>query len=114
MRFLYTVILASFLMIPRIAGQEVVVTAKFDTSRILIGDQIYFHFSVEKPSGIEVIIPKFTDTLAKNIEIFSGPATDTTVLNDDRIIITDRYLITSFYAGQYQISPLFVEVKSEN
>jgi len=114
MRCLYTVILVSLLTIPRIAGQEVVVTAKFDTTRILIGDQIYFHFSVEKPSGLDVIIPQFSDTLVKNIDILSGPATDTTLLNDDRIKITDRYLITSFYAGQYQISPLFVEVKSEN
>lgn len=114
MRHLFAIILATFLIMPRTAGQEVIVTARFDTARILIGDQVNFRLSVEIPAGLDAVIPQFTDTLAKNIEILSGPVIDTTTLTDSRIRINNRYLVTSFYSGQYQISPVFVELRSES
>lgn len=114
MKYVVSVILFSFLILPQIEGQEVSVSARLDTTRILIGDQITYTLTVEKPDGIEVHIPQLTDTLAKNVEIISGPVSDTTLLDNERICITDKYLITSFYPGQYQIKPVYVEVKSEN
>lgn len=92
-------------------AQEISVTAAFDTSKILIGDQIHFTVTVMQPAEIPLDIPVFTDTLVKNIEILNGPETDTVRVEDGNIRITDRYLITSFDSGFYEIKPLYVEVK---
>jgi hypothetical protein len=97
----------------RILGQDVNVTAKFDSSAIYIGDQIKFTVSVDKPAGINVSIPLLKDTLCKNIEILSGPVYDTVKGADGRIKILSRYLVTSFDSGFYQIPPQFAEIKNE-
>lgn len=91
-------------------GQEVSVTAAFDTSRILIGDQINFSVTVDQPAGLKLSLPFFRDTLCKNIEILSGPKTDTASVSGDKIRITERYLVTSFDSGYYRIEPVFAEL----
>ena len=53
-------------------GQEVNVTAAFDTSRIYLGDQINFTVTIDKPISYLLSIPVFKDTLYKNIEISEG------------------------------------------
>jgi hypothetical protein len=50
--------------------------------------------------------------LCKNIEIISGPRIDSSLQNG-RTRIIQKYLITSFDSGRYQVKPLFVEVKNE-
>lgn len=94
-------------------GQDVKVTSVFDSSRIFIGDQIKYTITVEKPSDLSLRFPVFKDTLIKNIEILSGPVIDSASQNG-RTKIIQRYLITSFDSGFYQISPVFVEMKNEN
>jgi hypothetical protein len=95
-------------------GQEVKVTAGFDSSKIYIGDQIHFNVTIEQPSELVVALPVLKDTLCRNIEILSGAETDSSVAGDNRIRITRRYLITSFDSGFYQVPPVFAEIKSEN
>lgn len=92
-------------------AQDVKVSAAFDSTRIYIGDQIYFTISVEQPSGIRLTLPSFRDTLIKNIEIIRGPETDSVKLDNNRIRITEKYLVTSFDSGSYQVDPVFIEVK---
>jgi hypothetical protein len=96
------------------AGQEVKVTASFDTSRIYIGDQTSFTVTVDKPVSFILSIPVFRDSLLKNIEIIKGPAIDTSNLKDGRIRIRQKYLITSFDSGFYQVPPVYAEMTSEN
>lgn len=95
-------------------GQEVNVTSSFDTSGIYIGDQIKFSITVDQPSGLRLILPNLKDTICKNIEIISGPNVDTSAIKDGRIKITEKYLITSFDSGFYQVPPVFAEMKNEN
>ena len=95
-------------------GQEVSVTTAFDTSRIFIGDQINFTVTVDQPSEVSVTLPFFKDSLCKNIEILAGPIVDSSLSQDGRIKILEKYLITSFDSGFYQIPPVFAEMKSEN
>lgn len=95
-------------------GQEINVTSSFDTSRIFIGDQIKFTIAVDQPSGFKLTLPFLKDTLCKNIEIISGPVVDSSSIKDGRIKITERYLITSFDSGLYQVPPVFVELKNED
>jgi len=94
-------------------GQEVKVKSSFDTTRIYIGDQINYTIEIDQPAGLKLEIPFFKDTLNKNIEIVSGPSTDTTVENG-RIKIIRKYLVTSFDSGRYQLAPVFAESREAN
>jgi hypothetical protein len=94
-------------------GQNVNVISAFDSSRIFIGDQIKFTVTIDKPEGLNLALPVLKDTIVKNIEILSGPLTDSTKQNG-RIKIIQKYLVTSFDSGRYQVPPLFAEMKNEN
>jgi hypothetical protein len=95
-------------------SQDVKITASFDTSRIYIGDQIKFSILVDQPSDLKLTLPVFKDTICKNIDILSGPVFDTTVIQPGRIKILQKYLISSFDSGFYQVPPVFAEMKSES
>jgi hypothetical protein len=94
-------------------GQDVKVTSSFDSTRIYIGDQIKFTVVIDQPSDIRLNTPVFKDTLIKKIEILSGPVVDSSAGKDKRIRITQKYLITSFDSGKYQVPPVFAELKNE-
>jgi hypothetical protein len=102
-----------FIAVSAINGQEVNVTAKFDSSSIYIGDQIKFSVTVDKPAALNINMQLLKDTLCKNIEILSGPVVDTVPSSDGRLKIISKYLITSFDSGFYQVRPQFAEVKNE-
>jgi hypothetical protein len=94
-----------------VQGQEISVTAAFDTSLILIGDQINFIVVVEQPADVRLSLPVFKDTLVKNIEILSGPSIDSTKLSAEKLRITEKYLVTSFDSGYYKVDPVFAETR---
>lgn len=91
-------------------GQEISITAAFDTTRILIGDQVNFSVTIDQPSDLRLTLPFFRDSLIKNIEILSGPAIDTSGIPGNKIRITEKYLVTSFDSGFYRIDPVFAEM----
>jgi hypothetical protein len=95
-------------------GQDVIVSSSFDTSRIYIGDQINFTVTIDQPADLRLSLPSFKDTLIKNIEILSGPVLDTSSNQNGRVKIIQKYLITSFDSGFYQVPPVFAETKNEN
>jgi hypothetical protein len=116
MIFMKKLIVFLFLFISVISssvGQNVKVTSSFDSTKIFIGDQIKFTITVEQPSDLRLTLPAFKDTLCKNIEILSGPVVDSSS-QDGRTKIIEKYLITSFDSGIYQIPPVFAEIKNEN
>lgn len=94
-------------------GQEVSVSAAFDSTRILIGDQINFRIVIDQPQDTRLKLPFFRDTLAKNIDILAGPSVDTTSVSKGRIRITEKYLITSFDSGYYRLNPVYAEIASQ-
>jgi hypothetical protein len=94
-------------------GQDVKITSSFDSTRIYIGDQIKYNITIDKPSNLSLSIPVYKDTLCKNIEILSGPKIDSIAVQNGRIKIIYKYLITSFDSGRYQVRPVFAEVKNE-
>jgi len=91
-------------------GQDISVSAAFDTTRILIGDQVNFSVTIDQPSDLRLTLPFFRDSLVKNIEILAGPATDTSEIPGNKIRITEKYLVTSFDSGFYRIDPVFAEI----
>lgn len=110
---LFNILIAIFLSLSSWA-QEVNVTATFDSSKIFIGDQIGFTVTIDQPEGINLIIPLFKDTLISKIEIISGPVRDTLKAAGERLSITEKYMITSFDSGFYQVPPVYAEMKEEN
>ena len=85
------------------AQAQVNVTVAFDSTVILVGDQIYFNVTVDQPRNVKISFPSFTDTLIKNIEILSSLPADTAFISNQTIKIQKRYLITSFDSGDYKI-----------
>ncbi len=92
-------------------SQEVKVTASFDSSRIFIGDQLKFTVTVDKPSGLNLNIQHFKDTIWKNIEVVSGPFVDSLTASG-RVKIVQKYVVTSFDSGFYMVPPVYAEMKS--
>jgi hypothetical protein len=95
-------------------AQEVKIRSEFDSARITLGDQINFTVTVERPVSYLLAVPVFRDTIIKNIEVIKGPLNDTTILKDGRIRVRQRYLITSFDSGFYQVPPVFAEFKTQS
>jgi hypothetical protein len=95
-------------------GQDVFVTAAFDSSRIYIGDQINYTIAVDQPADLSLELPLLKDTLCEKIEILSGPAVDSTPVGENRLKIVSRYLITSFDSGFYEAPPAYAEIKNES
>jgi hypothetical protein len=110
-------LLSIFLLISLLSssrGQDVTVTSAFDTSRIYIGDQIFYTVTVKQPPDLKLDIQTFKDSLYKNIEILSGPIQDSIVSKDNILRIVNKYLVTSFDSGIYQVPPVYAEIKDKN
>ena len=110
--YIYILLIAG--LFSDLAGQDVSVSAMFDSTRIYIGDQINYTVIVDQPSDLSLAIPVLKDTLIKNLEIISGPLTDTTPFESSRLRITSRYLITSFDSGYYEAPPVYAEIRNES
>jgi uncharacterized repeat protein (TIGR01451 family) len=113
MRRIKPIILLLFTVFTALNGQDVTVTASFDTSKIYIGDQINYTVTVDQPSNLVLNVIQLKDTLCKNIEILSGPVPDSSLTNG-RLRLVNKYLITSFDSGYYQVPPAYAEIKNEN
>lgn len=93
--------------------QEVVVTASFDTSRVLIGDHVNYTVTVDQPSDMQLNIQLLRDTICKGLEILDGPLADTLDSQGRRQII-NKYVVTSFDSGYYYVAPVYAEKVEEN
>lgn len=88
--------------------------AEVDTNYIMIGDQIHFWMKVKSEPGVKVAFPQLKDTIAKGIEIISGPVRDSIVEKDGRVLMQESYVITSFDSGMYVIPPMPIEIQQES
>lgn len=113
MRQIKSIVILLFTVFSVTKGQDVTVTASFDTSKIYIGDQINYTVTVDQPSGLVLNVNQLKDTLCKNIEILTGPVFDSTITNG-RLRFTSKYMITSFDSGYYRVPPAYAEIKNEN
>jgi hypothetical protein len=111
MRRSFYVIFLILCSVSSLPGQDVTVSAAFDTTRIYIGDQLNYTVTVEQPKDIHIDIKAYRDTLCKNIEILSGPVIDSTLISDNRVRIRNSYIVTSFDSGFYQAPPVYAEIR---
>jgi hypothetical protein len=111
MKKLLIILIVSISAVLSAGGQDIKVGASFDTSKIFIGDQVHYTITVERPSDLSVSIKTLRDTLCKNVEIVSGPSVDSLLMQDNKLKIIRKYLITSFDSGFYQVPPVYAEIK---
>jgi len=112
MKRIISLISALCLLHAAASAQEVKVTSAPDTTAILIGDQTGFTVSAVIPSGTVAGLSEAGDTLAGKIVVLRRSPRDSTAGPDGKIIISDRYLITAFDSGTYNIPPFYAEVAS--
>lgn len=97
-----------------VKAQNVEYIAEVDTNYIMIGDQIHFRMKVLAKPGARVNFPVLKDTLAKGIEIVSGPVRDSVEERDGRMLIEESYVITSFDTGVYVLPSVPIQVLRED
>lgn len=110
-RLIFSIILSSAVLIVADA-QNVSVTSSFDSTKIYLGDQINYTVTVEQPANQQLTIPVLKDSLCKNIDILAGPAIDTVREQNGNIKVIQKYLITSYDSGFYQVPPVYAEMKT--
>ncbi len=91
-------------------GQNVSASATLDSTTILIGGQIDLRIEVSQPKDLKINFPVFNDTITKNIEIVEKGGIDSLKMDNDRIVLSQLYRITSFDSGLHYIPPIKFEV----
>jgi hypothetical protein len=113
MKKAFFILLYIYVSAVALTAQEVSVSARFDTSRIFIGDQVNYSVTIDRPVSYLLTVPLFRDTLFSKIEILRGPESDTVSLMDGRLRITQKYLVTAFDSGFYRVPPVYAEFKNQ-
>ena len=87
-------------------AQNALVDVRIDSAAILIGEQTALHLTVTtaKDKPVRILIP--TDTLMKGVEILSVSAPDSTLIENDKLVIKQNLLLTSFDSSLYLSSPI--------
>ncbi|MBP5611273.1 MAG: hypothetical protein J6X20_00855 [Bacteroidales bacterium] len=97
------------LLLPPATGvraQTAQLDVRFDSTYILIGDQIGFHVVLEQSGPVTVSFPEWKDTLIKAIEILKVTPRDTAATPEGRLRITQDLVITSFDSGLHFVPPI--------
>jgi hypothetical protein len=101
----YLIVLMMVFFSGFLLGQEVTVSARLDSSRALIGDQVTLHLRVEKTAGARVTFPRYADTLTGKIEIIRKSPIDTAAGTAGKTVLNQDLLITVFDTGVIEIPP---------
>ncbi|WP_080904396.1 hypothetical protein [Parabacteroides sp. Marseille-P3160] len=105
---LWGFILSVFLFGGKAAAQKTLIDVSIDSAAILIGEQTVLHVSVTTDKGKKVLLTIPPDTLMTGVEVLSLSAPDTTETDNNRLIIKQDILITSFDSALYLLPPLKV------
>ncbi|MEE4196135.1 MAG: hypothetical protein V2I54_00695 [Bacteroidales bacterium] len=98
--------IAAFASVYTASAQEVRVQAKLDTNQALIGDQVVLNLSVFQNDKDTVLLPVFEKRFSDQLEVIEQFAPDTLTLENDRLEIKQKVLITAFDSGHYVIQPV--------
>ena len=89
-----------------IHAQTIQVNARFDSTAIMIGDQIRLHIELEHQKDVNVQFPVWTGKLTDNIEIIETYPVDSTYTNSGMIRLQQDILVTSFDSGRHVLPPI--------
>lgn len=104
--FLLFVCVSSFVSL---LAQDVTVTAKLDSTRIVIGDHLKMHLAVTAPSQQSVTIQSYEQWQLSNCEIVEVKPLSTKV-KGEKTVYEQEAVFISFDTGVAEIAPIFVFV----
>ena len=87
-------------------AQQTLIDVKIDSAAILIGEQTKLHLTLttDKDKQVQVLIP--TDTLMRGVEVLERSKPDTTWIENNRMLVKQDVLITSFDSSLYLLPPV--------
>lgn len=77
--------------------------ARLDSSKILIGSQTALKVEVLLKEGKKVRFPILPDTLSQGLEVVAQFAADTSKAKNGALLLTKRYILTSYDSGSYVV-----------
>jgi hypothetical protein len=89
-------------------AQKTLIEVKIDSSAILIGEQTRLHLTVttDNNRNVQIVLPG--DTLMRGVEVLSFSKPDSAIIENDRLLIKQDLLITSFDSSLYLLPPVKV------
>ena len=92
-------------------AQKITVDASIDSIQRFIGEQARIRLEVSCEANQSVQLPLFVDTLVTGVEIILTTPVDTQFLNkNERMLVSQEYIVTSFDSASYYIPPFNVIV----
>lgn len=104
----WLLVLFAFLALGKAAAQKTLIDVAVDSAAILIGEQTTLHLTVTADKDRPVLIVVPGDTLMKGVEVLNLSKPDSAVIENDRLVIKQDILITSFDSSLYLLPPLKV------
>lgn len=105
---LFIAIVLSFLQGTKLYAQQTLIDVSIDSAAILIGEQTVLHLTVTTDNGKNVIVPIPNDTLMTGVEVLNIAKADTTVIDNNRLLIKQDILVTSFDSSLFLLPPFKV------
>jgi hypothetical protein len=93
-------------------SQDIKVSAKIDSSMILIGDYVKMNLIASYKSGMTVVWPELKDELTDHISVINKSRIDTTT-NTDSVSLSRDYVLTSYDSGSFYIPSIAFKYKNK-
>lgn len=114
MKLIRYILLASFIgclsmgLVQPATAQKTLIDIKLDSAAILIGEQRLIELAVttDKDKSVRLVLP--IDTIMRGVEVLDISKPDTVKIENDRQIIKQNVLITSFDSALYLLPPFLV------
>lgn len=105
---LFLILAGAFLSGGKAYAQRTLLDVSIDSAAILIGEQTVLHLTVttDKDKAVRVVIP--ADTLMRGVEVLSVSEPDSSIIENDRLLIKQDILVTSFDSSLYLLPPFQV------
>lgn len=105
-----------FLMIVTVAVQgQVTVEAKLDSLEMLIGEQTNVTLQVTMNRGSRLVLPDFNNgVLTPGVLVLGKSTADTSGIDNGKVVVSRKYLLTSFNQKLYYLPPFNVKVDGKN
>lgn len=113
-RHILVCMLVLFATMPAMAQVEVKQT--IDSLQLLIGEQTALHLQVRARQGQKVVMPSYkpTEMITPGIEVVEQQDGDTSHIDDNNIVVSRHYILTSFDENVYAIPALNVKVDGKD
>lgn len=86
-------------------AQKITVNARLDSTVLWIGSQAQLSFEVSQRPNQKVIMPIFSDSIVRGLDLVERLKTDTVKSPDGPILVTQRYIVTAFEDSLFYIPP---------